>query len=301
VCHSEHNSNDLNLFSENFFTPVYFWSNAILSRYWYSHYKLLQKNIPDTTPKRFGSYIRDTTGTRKYRNELLRFLRENIPNDVFCPALRSLVSIPSDSSASIPWSEHQSFDIQIVPETLFNTEKTHLTEKVFKPIVMYQPFILFAGPNSLQYMRDYGFKTFGNIWDESYDLEIDANARFSKAVSLIKQISSLSKKEYKTLIEKTNNIVKFNRDHFYSEKFEKLLLSELHTNLDNALSIQEENFYKIPGGTLFYYHDLYYKITGKVPNPNDHKSPLLSNALQYANEKSPAVAKEIVRKYSHLL
>ena len=60
LCHSEKNSNDVVKFNENFYTTVHFWSNAILSRYWFSHYELLSKNNP-TTSKRFGAYIRDTT------------------------------------------------------------------------------------------------------------------------------------------------------------------------------------------------------------------------------------------------
>jgi hypothetical protein len=297
ICHSEKNSSDINLFKNNLYIPVHFWSNAITSRYWYLHYKHLQKNTAINT-KRFGCYIRDISGTRKYRKNLLKFL-ESIQNQVYCPALQTDELISSNASASIPWPDHTKFDIQVIPETIFNTKKVHLTEKTFKPIVMYQPFILFASPNSLKYIQDYGFKTFSNIWDESYDSEPNAKIRFEKATKLIRKIARLKDKDYKILLKKTTNIINFNRKHFYSKKFENRLLDELHSNLNNALEIQEENFYKIPGGTLFHYHDLYYKITGKKLK----NYPFLStnNALQYVNEKSPTVAKEIIKKYNHLL
>jgi hypothetical protein len=299
LCHSEKNSNDVVKFNENFYTTVHFWSNAILSRYWFSHYELLSKNNP-TTSKRFGAYIRDTTGTRTYRSKLLNFFKSShlIRNNVFCPIIDGDNVVPSDASASIIWEDHNKFDIQIVPETIFNTEKVHLTEKIFKPIVMYQPFILMSGPHGLKYLRSYGFKTFGDIWDESYDDEIDNDIRFSKITNVITKLSTISDDDYNTIIEKTKNITKFNRERFYSDAFKNILLDELKNGVDSALSIQEEKFHTMPGGTLFYYYDMYYKENGAVP-----RNTILSlhNAIHYARMKSPKVADAIVKKYSHLL
>jgi pimeloyl-ACP methyl ester carboxylesterase len=69
-----------------------------------------------------------------------------------------------------------------VAETVFN-QKVHLTEKIFKPIVMLQPFIVFAGPGSLKYLQSYGFQTFSAIWDESYDEEVDSSTRLEKIIN----------------------------------------------------------------------------------------------------------------------
>lgn len=300
ICHSEVNSNDIKSYTDNFYTPVHFWSNAITGRYWYSEYELLTKiNNPNT--KRFGCYIRDTSGTRKYRKKLLDFLGlKNIRNNVFCPILdNSDINISSDKSASIEWNDHRQFDIQIVPETLFDTEKTHLTEKILKAIVMYQPFIVVGTPNSLNYLKKYGFKTFNNVWAEDYDCELLPDRRFYKITKLIKKISSMDNDTYSKMLNKTKEIVEFNRNHFYSDKFKKILLNELHDNLDNALDIQEENFYKIPGGTLFYYHDMYVKKTNDTIYSNAKYS--LHDALKYAYQKSEITGDAIVKKYKHLL
>ena len=299
LCHSEKNSNDVVKFNENFYTTVHFWSNAILSRYWFFHYELLSKNNPSTS-KRFGAYIRDTTGTRTYRSKLLNFFKSShlIRNNVFCPIIDGDNIVPSGASASIIWEDHNKFDIQIVPETVFSTEKIHLTEKIFKPIVMYQPFILMSGSGGLEYMRSYGFKTFGDIWDESYDDERDSDIRFAKITSVITKLAKLSDNEYNLIIKKTKNITKFNREHFYSDTFKKILLNELTSGIDLALNVQEENFYTMPGGTLFHYYDMYYKINGIAP-----KNPTLSlhSAISHARVKSEKVANAIVKKYSHLL
>jgi hypothetical protein len=57
--------------------------------------------------------------------------------------------------------------LHIVNETV--VDKQHLTEKIFKPIVLKQPFVLMGGQGTLQYLRDYGFKTFKKWFDEDYD------------------------------------------------------------------------------------------------------------------------------------
>jgi hypothetical protein len=294
IAHSEINSNDVNAFINNFFVPLFFWSNAITSRYWFSHYELLQKQSYHVQTSRLGVYIRNTSGTREYRKKLLSFIKNKQPA-IFCPFVNGdMTNITSDSSASIEWPDHNKFDIQLVPETIFETEKIHLTEKIFKPIVMHQSFILFAGAGSLRYLRNYGFKTFSGVWDESYDLETNSDIRYSKIITLINSILKLTSEEYEKLIAKTKKIIIHNREHFYSEKFKLQLLNELDNNLEEAIAKQEENFYKVPGGTLFHYYDIYSNLT------NNLDKTLATNALKYITAYSPDIGRQIIKKYNHL-
>ena len=53
----------------------------------------------------------------------------------------------------------------------------HLTEKIGKPLLLGQPFILISGPFYLKKLKELGFKTFDKWWDESYDLEEDYSKR----------------------------------------------------------------------------------------------------------------------------
>ena len=127
---SEINSNDVARVTNNSHIPFYFWSNAFLSRYWYNMYEMLS-STKNNSKNRFGCYIRDVTGTRKYRKNILQMIK-NTDIDVYCPILNnSTIELPSDLSATIDWEDQSKFDIQIVPETIFNTEKVHLTEKIF--------------------------------------------------------------------------------------------------------------------------------------------------------------------------
>ena len=44
-----------------------------------------------------------------------------------------------------------------------------ITEKPFKPLLCFQPFIVLGPVGALQLIREYGFETFPGLFDESYD------------------------------------------------------------------------------------------------------------------------------------
>jgi hypothetical protein len=294
---SDINSNDVQTLRNNKYEIFYFWSNAITSRYWFQHYELLKPIHKQQSSARLGTYIRDVSGTREYRSKLINFFKSH--TNTFCPSLDNK-NISSDASATIDWNDQSKFDIHIVPETVFDVGKIHLTEKIFKPIVMYQPFILFAGPKSLEYLQNYGFKTFSSCWDESYDTEPNADKRLHKIIALLEFILNLDQVAYNKLTHKIKKITEYNRQYFYSDTFKQKLMNEMHHNLDNALACQEEKFYTEPGGTLFYYHDMYFKETGNLPRSATFQISK-TNALKYAYTKSNSVGDAIVRKYNHLL
>jgi hypothetical protein len=53
------------------------------------------------------------------------------------------------------------------------------SEKIMKPLISMQPFFVLGQPYTLKYLQDCGFKTFGDIVDESYDNEVDDVKRFN--------------------------------------------------------------------------------------------------------------------------
>ena len=87
----------------------------------------------------------------------------------------------------------------VVTETRFAQPTANFSEKVLNAAETQTPFILAAPPRTLQYLRDLGFKTFGNFWDESYDLEENHSKRLAKIFKTIDYINSLSLNECKKL------------------------------------------------------------------------------------------------------
>ncbi len=122
----------------------------------------------------------------------------------------------------------------IATETLFYGTCLHLTEKSFRPIINRRPFILAGPPNSLEYLRNYGFKTFSDFWDESYDQETDGNKRLDKIRDLIQHINSMSFTEMEATLAKMDDILEYNFNHFYTGFAEKID-DEMWINLGSAV------------------------------------------------------------------
>ena len=93
------------------------------------------------------------------------------------------------AGASLNTQAHLDCFLNIVTETLVDTDSIFLSEKSYKPIYMCQPFIIFGNPYSLKKLKELGYKTFDKWWDESYDEELDINNRFNKIVNILEQIS----------------------------------------------------------------------------------------------------------------
>lgn len=124
----------------------------------------------------------------------------------------------------------------IVNETVFYEPKLHLTEKAFRPIVAQRPFILVAAPGNLAYLRRYGFKTFDNWVDESYDSIQDPEQRLDAIADEIIRLSSLSLPRLKALHRDMLPVLEYNKQHFFGA-FRKNIVSELVDNFVQGLRI----------------------------------------------------------------
>jgi hypothetical protein len=117
----------------------------------------------------------------------------------------------------------------VVTETVFYYDKLHLTEKIFKPIVSKQPFMLLAAPGNLAYLKSYGFKTFDSVIDESYDTIQDNDARIDAVTKQLAWYCNLSDREKNNIMCAVKPIVLHNFHHFYGE-FRHIITRELLNN-----------------------------------------------------------------------
>lgn len=127
--------------------------------------------------------------------------------------------IPNQSMLLSPLPKLMESFIFVVTETCYWQDKTHLTEKIFKPIALQMPFILVGCVNNLAYLRSYGFKTFGDYWDESYDTIADPISRLTAIADILKDISNLSASEQKTMLLDMQPILEHNLQLFTNPNF----------------------------------------------------------------------------------
>jgi hypothetical protein len=103
----------------------------------------------------------------------------------------------------------------VITETTYHTDSGHdgvpfLSEKVFKAVAMKHPFILVTAPNTLQYLKKLGYKTFSSIIDESYDTELNDAARIIKIADEIQRLCNLSETELDSFLESARQICSYN-------------------------------------------------------------------------------------------
>jgi len=101
--------------------------------------------------------------------------------------------------------------IHIINETFtfYNKNCLFLTEKTFDCINAMTPFLIMGQPFSLKHLQDLGFKTFNEVWDESYDEIINTQDRLNE---ILKIINELEKRDVKKVFSDTIPILKHNRD-----------------------------------------------------------------------------------------
>ena len=130
--------------------------------------------------------------------------------------------------------------LYLVTETVATGRRHHLTEKTFKPIAMGMPFVIVGTQGSLKYLRSYGFQTFGDLWDESYDDEPDDSKRIEKIAQVLKQLEDSDRQ---SIFRSAHDIIQHNWNHFYHGEFEAVLWQELKGML-NELEFDSGPNYK---------------------------------------------------------
>jgi hypothetical protein len=252
----------LKYISDSELIPIYYWSHAVIARDWFRYAE--HANFKKQSQKTFLIYNRAWTGTREYRLKFTDLLIENnlvdhcktffhpididtntnyldfsFVNSLWKPKNLLHTFLPgkqvsADASADFDIDDYNSTKIEVVLETLFDDNRLHLTEKILRPIACRQPFILAAAHGSLDYLKEYGFKTFDTVWDESYDKIVNPQKRLQAIIDLMTHIANLSAKDKKNLLIRADKIVSYNQSRFFSHDFFQQVTNELKTNLDQA-------------------------------------------------------------------
>jgi len=104
--------------------------------------------------------------------------------------------------------------INLTTETYFD-QNTMLffSEKIFKPILAIQPFILIGNVFSLRELKKLGFKTFHPIINEEYDEVVDHEIRMKMILDEIDRLYKMNEDEMKNLVKSLGEICIHNYNH----------------------------------------------------------------------------------------
>lgn len=104
--------------------------------------------------------------------------------------------------------------VDIVTESRFAQPTANISEKILQAIQYQKPFVLVAPPHSLAYLKSFGFKTFSDFWDESYDVEENHEERLLKIFNIIDYILSKDIDELREIYKQMLPIVQHNLEVF---------------------------------------------------------------------------------------
>lgn len=98
----------------------------------------------------------------------------------------------------------------LVTETVFTYPYSFRTEKIWKPVAMGHPWITVANCGYYRDMRNLGFKTFGHVIDESFDLIENNQDRLDRIVEIVED---LCRQDLASFLRECYNVCKYNQEH----------------------------------------------------------------------------------------
>jgi len=227
-------------------------NKIFLEKYWWiltyfnlvdADYNLLNGiTSTKTLDKKFLLPIRTTEGPRTWRLEFYGSLVDHLDDSLFSRHDLELmldhslfrqsgseVSLGSDHRENLFSDMESNWNIMqanpewyskthfsIVLETYIKNEyPIFITEKTFKPIANEHPFMIASVPRTLDTLRSWGFETFNNLFDESYDDLIYESTDIRKKVQIIKK--NVDNYDYSKYYDSTTlKKIKHNRELFFN-------------------------------------------------------------------------------------
>lgn len=199
-------------------------------------YKALGYNSYQSSNKNSNTFLMLMNYRRPHRDQIWSAIQPHLSNALYSYQDRGIEIEGDISRQEGPWQRYLNKDwydqtkYSLVVET--NVTECH-SEKILKPCAYRHPFITWAPAGYLKWLRSWGFETFDNCIDESYDLEEDNNKRLKMIIEEVARLNATSIDYF--LDQETQRRLDTNYNRFYNiewardqleEKLFKVILNE---------------------------------------------------------------------------
>jgi hypothetical protein len=134
------------------------------------------------------------------------------------PAWEVKKDMDNSVSGLVPWEIYNRTWFSVICETLGQGRVFLSAEKIAKCLHARRLFVVFAIQGFLQHYRDWGFETFGDVIDESYDNESNDVKRWARAFD---QVEWLCGQDLPALLQKLQPRLDHNHNRLYALEQEK--------------------------------------------------------------------------------
>ena len=121
----------------------------------------------------------------------------------------------------------------VVTETNFHLPYSFRTEKIYKPLKIGHPFVAAANYGFYRDLHNQGFKTFGHLIDESFDLIDDNDKRLNRIVDVVEFLCNSNLEEF---LNEAESVCRHNRNVMTSTQppgADKQLINDFITKFNN--------------------------------------------------------------------
>ena len=117
---------------------------------------------------------------------------------------------------------YKSILVDIVGETHVLGCTFFPTEKTIRPMLLKKPFLIFSSRDYLAYMRQMGFRTFHDFWDEDYD-GFETRDRLLRMYQVIQTIASRPRDQLLDMYQRMQPVLEHNYNLLMSQSFNKTI------------------------------------------------------------------------------
>jgi len=149
----------------------------------------------------------------KQQDEMFTWYSKDVIPSVDGKSVRDQFITPRsyiDTNTSLLQHYHK-FAVEIVCETYTYGDTFFPTEKTTRPIMAAKPMIVFGPQYFLARLRSMGFRTYHDLWDESYDL-YQGPKRWNLMQKSMSTLSDCSRVDQQKILAKAHDIAIFNRN-----------------------------------------------------------------------------------------
>jgi hypothetical protein len=107
---------------------------------------------------------------------------------------------------------YHNFAVEIVCETYTLGNTFFPTEKTIRPLMAAKPILVYGPRYFLARLRELGFRTYNEIWDESYDL-YQGPERWHLMRKSMNRLLECGRVEQIAVLTQAHEIAMFNRQH----------------------------------------------------------------------------------------
>jgi hypothetical protein len=203
------------------------WSGGVSWFWFYMYQKHLGRRFDFNHDSKKFDFLYLNKLPREHRKNMFQRVEHLLANSLYTNWEQNVKLAPE---YELPWAQdypqygrdqdifekpYNDTKYSLVPETNDTNDEIFMTEKIWKPIIAQQPFVVHGNYLYLQRLREMGFRTFANHFDESYDLEVDRGRRIDKVVDTCRDLLA---KNWQDIYLQTQSLRQHNLDTFFNKE-----------------------------------------------------------------------------------